>query len=69
MVAIDALRMRATALKGAPPPGDARAVAKVLSDLCDHVGMLENAVQELIRQTQQAQEEIADLKKLARRSD
>ena len=66
MAAIELLRKKATALTGAPPPGDARATARVLSDLCDHVGTLENAVTELIRQIQNAKAEIAELKQQAK---
>jgi hypothetical protein len=62
MAAIELLRKRATAITGAPPPGDARAAARVLADLCEHVGVLENAVAELIRQLDQAKSEIAALK-------
>ena len=68
MAAIELLKKKATALTGAPPPGDARATARVLSDLCDHVGTLENAVTELIRQIQNTKAEIAELKQQPRES-
>ena len=62
MATIEVLHRRATALGGAPAPGDARATAQVVASLCDHVSTLQNAVSELIRQIQDAQQEIAELK-------
>jgi hypothetical protein len=66
MATIENLKKRATALSGSPPPGDARAVARVLHDLCEYITMLNDAVPELIRQVRDAQTEIEELKKLIR---
>ena len=63
MAITDVLKKRATALAGAPPPGDARAAARIISDLCEHVSALENAMAELIRQVQDTQSELAELKR------
>ncbi len=62
MPTIDVLHRKATALAGAPAPGDARATAHVVAQLCDHVSTLQSAVSELIFQIQEAQKEIAELK-------
>ena len=63
MSTIEDLVKRANALAGSPAPGDARATARVVADLCQHVGTLQNAVSELIRQIQDAQKEISLLKR------
>ena len=62
MATMDVLKRRAVALAGSPAPGDASATARVVSDLCDHVSTLQNAVTALLKQTQSAQMEIAELK-------
>jgi hypothetical protein len=66
MTTIDILKRKATGLAGCPAPGDARATAKVVSDLCDHVATLQNGVTELLKQMLEARAEIEELKKQAK---
>ena len=63
MAAIDTMKKRATALAGCPAPGDARAAARLVADLCDHVGNLESAVTEMIDQLSELRAEITALKR------
>ena len=62
MVAIELLQRKLTGLSGAFSPGDAREVARVLSDLCEHISALENEISELRRRLHDAEEGIAELR-------
>ena len=62
MATIEDLKRRANALAGSPAPGDARAVARLIADLCDHLDSLENDVKELLWQMQKAQSDLSLLK-------
>jgi hypothetical protein len=62
MSEIDTMRKRALALAGCPAPGDARAAARVIGDLCEHVGKLERAVSEIIDQLREVRAEVAALR-------
>jgi hypothetical protein len=66
MANIEVLKRRAMGLAGKPAPGDASATARVVSDLCEHVSTLQQAVTELLKQMQYAQTEIAELKQRSR---
>jgi hypothetical protein len=68
MTTIDVLRRRATGLAGCPAPGDARATARVVSDLCDHVSTLQDGVSELLKQMLEARRELEELKKQMNRA-
>jgi predicted RNase H-like nuclease (RuvC/YqgF family) len=62
MVSVESLKQKASGLAGAISPGDARAVAQVLSDLCANVRDLGNEVSELKGRLQNAEKEIVQLR-------
>jgi len=62
MVSVDSLKQKASGLAGALSPGDARAVAKVLSDLCENLSDLGNEFSELKGRVQIAEKEIVQLR-------
>jgi len=66
MVSVESLKQKASGLAGAPSPGDARAVAKVLSDLCESLSDLENEIVELKGRLQNAEKEIVQLREEVR---
>ncbi len=66
MVSVESLKQKATGLAGAISPGDARAVAQVLSDLCEHVRDLGNEISELKGRLQNAEQEIVQLREEVR---
>jgi len=66
MVSVESLKQKATGLAGAISPGDARAVAAVLSDLCEKVRDLGNEISELKGRLQNAEKEIIQLREEAR---
>ena len=66
MVSVESLKQKASGLAGALSPGDARAVAKVLSDLCENVSDLGNEISELKGRLQNAEKEIVQLREEAR---
>lgn len=66
MVSVESLKQKATGLAGAISPGDARAVAAVLSDLCENVRELGNEISELKGRLQNAEREIVQLREEVR---
>jgi hypothetical protein len=62
MASVESLKRKATGLSGAISPGDAREVARIISDLCDHLSELDSAMSELTRRVQDAEKEIAQLR-------
>ena len=66
MVSVESLKQKATGLAGAISPGDARAVAQVLSDLCENVRDLGNEISELKGRLQNAEQEIVQLREEVR---
>lgn len=62
MVSVESLKQKASGLAGAPSPGDARAVANVLSDLCENLRVLGNEISELRGRLQNAEKEIIQLR-------
>ena len=66
MVTVDSLKQKASGLAGAISPGDARAVAKVLSDLCENLSDLGSKISELKAQLQNAEKEIVQLREEVR---
>ena len=62
MVSVESLKQKASGLAGALSPGDARAVAKVLSDLCENLSDLGNEFSELKGRVQIAEKEIVQLR-------
>jgi DNA anti-recombination protein RmuC len=62
MVAIELLQRKLTGLSGAFSPGDAREVARVLSDLCEHFSTVEDEISELRKRLHDAEEGIAELR-------
>ena len=66
MVSVESLKQKASGLAGATSPGDARAVAKVLSDLCENLRDLGNEISELKGRLQNAEKEIVQLREEVR---
>lgn len=66
---IATIKRRALALTGAPAPGDARAVSRVVVELCEHVEVVEKALGELIRQVEEGREQLELLSKEVERWD
>ena len=66
MVSVESLKQKASGLAGALSPGDARAVAKVLSDLCENLSDLGNEMSELKGRLQNAEKEIVQLREEVR---
>ncbi len=66
MVSIESLHQKSSALAGALSPGDARAVAKVLSDLCENLSDLGSEISELKGRLQNAEQEIVQLREEVR---
>jgi len=62
MVSIEMLQRKLTGLSGAFSPGDAREVARILSDMCEHFSVFENEVSELRTRMHDAEKEIAQLR-------
>ncbi len=62
MVSVELLKQKANGLSGALSPGDARAVAKLFSDICEHMSVLENEISDLRRRLHDAEEHIARLR-------
>ena len=62
MVSMESLKRKATGLSGAVSPGDAREVARIISDLCDRLGELGSEVSELKERIQDAEKGIAQLR-------
>lgn len=62
MVAFESLQRKLIGLSGASAPGDAREVARILSDLCEHFRVVESEVSELRRRMHDAETEIAQLR-------
>jgi chromosome segregation ATPase len=62
MVSVESLKQKASGLAGALSPGDARAVAKVLSDLCENLSDLGNEISEVKGRLQNAEKEIVELR-------
>jgi chromosome segregation ATPase len=62
MVSVESLKQKASGLAGALSPGDARAVAKVLSDLCENLSDLGCEISELKGRLQNAEQEIVQLR-------
>jgi hypothetical protein len=62
MISVESLQRKLTGLSGAFSPGDAREVARALSDLCEHFSVVENEVSELRRRMHDAEKEIAQLR-------
>lgn len=69
MSSIATIKRRALALSGAPAPGDARAVSRVVADLCEHIEVIEKAMGELIRQTEEDRKQLELLKNRTERRD
>jgi hypothetical protein len=66
MVSVESLKQKASGLAGAMSPGDARAVAQVLADLCENVRDLGNELSDLKGRLQNAEMEIAQLREEVR---
>jgi hypothetical protein len=66
MVSVESLKQRASGLAGALSPGDARAVAKVVSDLCENLSDFGNELSELKGRLQDAEKEIVQLREEVR---
>ena len=66
MVSVESLKQKASGLAGASSPGDARAVAKVLTGLCENLGDLGNEISELKGRLQNAEKEILQLREKVR---
>jgi hypothetical protein len=66
MVSVESLKQKASGLAGAIAPGDARAVAQVLSDLCENVRDLGTAISEVKGRLQTAEKEIVQLREEVR---
>jgi hypothetical protein len=62
MVSVESLKQKASGLAGALSPGDARAVAKVLADLCENLSDLGNEISELKGRLQIAETDIVELR-------
>jgi hypothetical protein len=62
MVSVELLKQKASGLSGAISPGDARAVAKLFSDVCEHLGVLENEISDLRGRLHDAEKQIAQLR-------
>jgi DNA anti-recombination protein RmuC len=62
MISVESLKRKATGLSGAMSPGDAREVARIISDLCDRLGELGGEVSELGKRMQDAEREIVQLR-------
>jgi len=62
MVALELLQRKLAGLSGGFSPGDAREVARVLSDLCEHLSAVEYEISELRKRLHDAEEGIADLR-------
>ena len=61
MTTIEALKQKVWGLSGSISPGDARALARLVSDVCEHLANLNNEVSELRSQIQDVRREIAEL--------
>ncbi len=69
MTTIEALKRRASGLSGSVSPGDARAVARLISDLCEQLANVNNEVSELRSQIQDVRREIAELHEEVKKQD
>jgi len=61
-MSLESLKQKASGLAGAMSPGDARAVAQVLVDLCENVRDLGNEVSDLKGRLQNTEKELAQLR-------
>jgi DNA anti-recombination protein RmuC len=62
MVSMESLKRKATGLSGAMSPGDAREVARIISELCENLSELAGEVSALGKRMQDAEREIAQLR-------